>query len=80
MHITVPEAHALRALTMRTTLNIDDQLFEEAAGLSGVKERTALIRESLKAQVERESTSCSCRYLCLEKSFSTRIQPVKPFS
>ena len=40
---------------MRTTINIDDQLFEEAARLTGMKEKTALIRESLRALIERES-------------------------
>ncbi|MBL1275738.1 MAG: type II toxin-antitoxin system VapB family antitoxin [Ectothiorhodospiraceae bacterium] len=40
---------------MRTTLNIDDQLFEEASRLTGVKEKTALLRESLKALIQRES-------------------------
>ena len=39
---------------MRTTLNIDDQLFEEAVRLTGVKEKTALLRESLKALIQRE--------------------------
>ena len=42
-------------LSMRTTLNIDDQLFEEAARLTGVKEKTTLLRESLKALIQRES-------------------------
>ena len=40
---------------MRTTINIDDQLFEEAARLTGMKEKTALVRESLRALIERES-------------------------
>lgn len=40
---------------MRTTLNLDDQLLHEAQRLSGVKERTALINEGLKALIERES-------------------------
>ena len=40
---------------MPTTLNIDDQLFEEAVRLTGVKEKTALLRESLKALIQRES-------------------------
>ena len=41
--------------SMRTTLNIDDALYEEAARLTGVKEKTALLRESLKALIQRES-------------------------
>lgn len=40
---------------MRTTLNIDDQLFEEAVRLTGVKEKTALLREGLRALIQRES-------------------------
>lgn len=40
---------------MRTTLNIDDDLLEKARGLSGVQEKTALVREGLKALIERES-------------------------
>ncbi len=40
---------------MRTTLNIDDELFRQAQDLSGLQEKTALIREGLKALIERES-------------------------
>ena len=40
---------------MRTTLNIDDDLFAQAVELTGIKEKTALVRESLKALIERES-------------------------
>jgi Arc/MetJ family transcription regulator len=40
---------------MRTTLNIDDDLLQQARDLSGVQEKTALIREGLKALIERES-------------------------
>ncbi len=40
---------------MRTTLNIDDQLLEEAQRITGVTEKTALVREGLKALIERES-------------------------
>jgi len=40
---------------VRTTLNIDDELLEKARVLSGVQEKTALIREGLKALIERES-------------------------
>jgi len=49
------ELYVKGAYAMRTTLNIDDQLFEEAARLTGVKEKTALLRESLKALIQRES-------------------------
>ncbi len=40
---------------MRTTLNIDDQLLGEAQRITGVKEKTALVREGLRALIERES-------------------------
>ncbi|MBA2670031.1 MAG: type II toxin-antitoxin system VapB family antitoxin [Gemmatimonadetes bacterium] len=40
---------------MRTTLNLDDALLEEARRLTGMRERTALIHEGLRALIERES-------------------------
>jgi len=40
---------------MRTTLDLDDALLEKAGHLTGMKENAALVREGLKALVERES-------------------------
>jgi Arc/MetJ family transcription regulator len=40
---------------MRTTLNLDDELLAQAQQISGLTERTQLIREALLALVERES-------------------------
>ncbi|MXZ81377.1 MAG: type II toxin-antitoxin system VapB family antitoxin [Gammaproteobacteria bacterium] len=40
---------------MRTTLTVDNQLYEQAVALTGVKEKSALLREGLKALIERES-------------------------
>lgn len=40
---------------MRTTLNIDDDLLEEARKLTGIQERTALIHDGLRALISRES-------------------------
>lgn len=40
---------------MRTTLTIDDELFAKAEALTGVHEKSVLLRESLKALIERES-------------------------
>lgn len=40
---------------MRTTINLDEALLDQAQRVSGVKERTALVREGLKALIERES-------------------------
>lgn len=40
---------------MRTTVTIDDDLLEQAAALTQIKERRALIQEALRALVARES-------------------------
>jgi Arc/MetJ family transcription regulator len=40
---------------MRTTLAMDDELLEEAQRLTGLREKSALVREALKALIERES-------------------------
>ena len=40
---------------MRTTINLDDELLTEAQRITGMKERTALIHEGLRALIERES-------------------------
>lgn len=40
---------------MRTTLALDDDLLAKAQTLTGVQEKSALVREALKALVERES-------------------------
>jgi Arc/MetJ family transcription regulator len=40
---------------MRTTLNIDDRLLEEATRLSGLKEKTAVVHRGLEALISRES-------------------------
>jgi Arc/MetJ family transcription regulator len=43
------------AKIMRTTINLNDALLEEAQRLTGIRERTALIHEGLRALIERES-------------------------
>ncbi len=40
---------------MRTTLALDDDLLTKAQALTGVSEKTALIREALRALIQRES-------------------------
>lgn len=40
---------------MRTTLALDDQLLAQAQRMTGVKEKSALVREALNALIERES-------------------------
>ena len=40
---------------MRTTINIDDKLLAEAKRITGMSEKTALVRAGLTALIERES-------------------------
>lgn len=40
---------------MRTTLNIDDSLIQRARHLSGIREKTAIVRAGLEALIARES-------------------------
>ena len=40
---------------MRTTVNIDDELLARASDLTNIKAKPVLIREALRALVERES-------------------------
>ena len=40
---------------MRTTLNIDSALIKEAAKLTGISEKTSLVRMGLEALISRES-------------------------
>ncbi|AOY60070.1 MULTISPECIES: type II toxin-antitoxin system VapB family antitoxin [Desulfococcus] len=41
---------------MRTTLNIEDDLIERASDLTGIKEKTALVRKGLEALISLESS------------------------
>ncbi|HEX8409911.1 MAG TPA: type II toxin-antitoxin system VapB family antitoxin [Thermoanaerobaculia bacterium] len=40
---------------MRTTVNLDERLIEEAQRVTGTRERTALIHDGLRALIARES-------------------------
>lgn len=40
---------------MRTTLNIEDDLLARAADLTGIKEKTSLVRLGLEALIAQES-------------------------
>ena len=40
---------------MRTTINIDEGLIEQARRVTGTRERTALIHQGLRALIARES-------------------------
>jgi Arc/MetJ family transcription regulator len=48
MHITGRTA-------MRTTITLDDELLARAVAYTGIQEKSALIREALRALVEREA-------------------------
>ena len=41
---------------MRTTLNIDDKILEKASELTGIREKTALVRRGLEALITLESS------------------------
>ena len=57
---------------MRTTLNLDDDLLERASELSGVKEKTALVRLGLEALIALESA----RRLAALGGSEKKLQPV----
>jgi Arc/MetJ family transcription regulator len=40
---------------VRTTVTLDDELLAKAQAYTGIKEKSALIREALKALIEREA-------------------------
>jgi hypothetical protein len=40
---------------MRTTVTLDDTQLAKAETLTGIRERSALLREAIKALIERES-------------------------
>jgi Arc/MetJ family transcription regulator len=40
---------------VRTTLALDDELIAKAQGLAGLTDKASLVREALKALIERES-------------------------
>ncbi len=41
---------------MRTTLNIEDNLIDRASELTGIKEKTTLVKLGLEALIARESS------------------------
>ncbi len=57
---------------MRTTLNIDDALLKEASRLTGVKEKTTLVRMGLHSLVAMES----CRRLARLGGSEPMIKPI----
>jgi Arc/MetJ family transcription regulator len=47
--------HLCILMRMRTTLNIDDQILEKASKLTGISEKTALVRLGLETLIAKES-------------------------
>jgi Arc/MetJ family transcription regulator len=47
--------HILWEESMRTTLNIEDDLLDKAARLTGIEKKTSLVRLGLEALIARES-------------------------
>ena len=45
----------MRSKDMRTTITLDDDLVEKARFYTGIKETPALVREALRALVQREA-------------------------
>ncbi len=43
-------------ICMRTTLNIDDAILEKACQLTGVREKTALVRMGLESLISKHSS------------------------
>jgi Arc/MetJ family transcription regulator len=57
---------------MRTTLNIDDKILKKASRLTGVKEKTALVRLGLEALIASESSRRLARLGGTEK----KLEPI----
>lgn len=55
---------------MRTTLALDDDLLAEAQRLTGTSEKTAIVRQALRALIERESARRLARLGGSEPSLS----------
>jgi Arc/MetJ family transcription regulator len=45
-----------KEVAMRTTLIIDDSMFKKASELTGIKEKTSLVRMGLQSLISRESS------------------------
>jgi len=58
---------------MRTTLNIDDALLSSAAKLTGVREKTSLVRLGLEALIAKESA----RRLANLGGTEKRLRPIR---
>jgi Arc/MetJ family transcription regulator len=57
---------------VRTTINLDDELLDQARRITGVEGRTVLIHEGLRALIERESA----RRLARLGGSEERLRPI----
>jgi len=55
---------------VRTTIALDDDLLAKAQAFTGLSEKSALVREALKALIERESARRLARLGGTEKKLS----------
>lgn len=64
---------------MRTTININDDILEKATQLTGIKEKTALVRLGLEALIARESSRRLAKLGGTEKQLTAvpRRRPAK---
>jgi len=53
---------------MKTTLNIDDQILDKASKLTGIREKTSLVRLGLQALIAAESSKRLARLAGTEKN------------
>jgi len=56
---------------MRTTLNIEDNLITSASRLTGIKEKTALVKLGLEALIAKESSKRLAKLGGTEKRLKT---------
>ncbi|GBE02810.1 antitoxin VapB32 [bacterium BMS3Bbin06] len=54
---------------MRTTLNIEDELLDKASRLTGIKEKTSLVKLGLEALISMESSKRLAKLGGTEKKF-----------
>ena len=57
---------------MRTTLNIEDSLIEKASAMTGIEEKTTLVKLGLEALISRESAKRLARLGGTEK----QLEPI----
>ncbi len=55
---------------MRTTINIDDSLIKKASALTGIDEKTTLVRLGLEALIKRENSRRLAKLGGTEKSLT----------